>query len=148
MWIFDVAMNTWIRARSAWRTASHAAVDVLEPGARQAGDDRAPHGLGDRLDRVEVTVGRDREAGLDHVDPQPGELLRDLELLGDVEGDAGRLLAVSQCRVEDLHGFHVALPGAVGVRCANEKPSGQWHGGSSASTYVCSRLCKEEAQQR
>ena len=45
-------------------------------------------------------------------------------------------------------GFHVALPGAVGVRRAHEKPSGQGHGGSSASTYVCSRLCKDEALQR
>ena len=63
-------------------------------------------GLGDRLDRLEVAVGRDREAGLDHVDPEARELLGDLELLGDVERDAGRLLAVSQCRVEDQHPVH------------------------------------------
>ena len=95
------------------------AVDVLEPGAGQPRDDRAPDRLRDRLDGVEVAVGRDRETGLDHVDPQAGELLRDLELLGDVEGDARRLLAVSQCRVEDLHGFHVALPRA---RCRGKLP--------------------------
>ena len=83
------------------------AVDVLEPRAREAGDDRAPHRLGDRLDGLEVTVGGDREAGFDDVDPEAGELLGDLQLFGDVERDAGRLLAVSQCRVEDLHRVHV-----------------------------------------
>ena len=31
MWIFDVAMNTWMRARSACRTASHARSTSLKP---------------------------------------------------------------------------------------------------------------------
>src|SRR2546430_13653782 len=39
----------------------------------------------------------------DHVDPETSELVRDLELLAHVERDAGRLLAVPQGRVEDLH---------------------------------------------
>ena len=123
MWIFEVAMNTWMRGRSAWRTASHASIDVLEARAGEPGDDRAAHRLGDRLDGVEVAVGGDREPGLDHVDPEAGELFGDLQLFGDVERDAGRLLAVSQCRVEDLDRFHVALPGQSGFR-RNEKPPG------------------------
>ena len=102
MWIFEVAMNTWMRGRVGVPHGFPRAVDVLEAGARQPGDDRAAHRLGDRLDRLEVAVGRDREAGLDHVDAEARELLGDLELLGDVERDAGRLLAVSQGRVEDL----------------------------------------------
>ena len=62
MWIFDVAMNTWMRGLLGVPHRFPRAVDVLEAGARQAGDDRAAHGLGDRLDRFEVAVGRDREA--------------------------------------------------------------------------------------
>ena len=31
MWIFEVAMNTWMRGRSAWRTASHARSTSLKP---------------------------------------------------------------------------------------------------------------------
>ena len=77
--------------------------------------------LGDGLDRFEVALAGDREPGLDHVDPESRELVGDLELLAHVEGDAGRLLAVPQGRVEDLH--------MVGHRCSrflvysgNEKP--------------------------
>ena len=103
MWIGDVAMKTWMRGRSAWRTASHARSTSLNPVRESAGDDRAAHRLGDRLDGLEVAVTRDREAGLDDVDPEAGELLGDLELLADVERDARRLLAVSQRRVEDQH---------------------------------------------
>ena len=65
--------------------------------------------LGDGLDRFEVALAGDREPGLDHVDPESGQLLGDLELLAHVEGDAGRLLAVPQGGVEDLH--------MVGHRC-------------------------------
>src|SRR5436190_1941486 len=74
--------------------------------ARQPGDDRALHLTGDRLDRLEVARARDREARLDHVDAQPGQLLRDLELLLGVQRDARRLLAVAQRRVKDLYSVH------------------------------------------
>ena len=53
-------------------------------------------------DRLEVAGRGDREAGLDHVDAQPRELLGDLDLLGGVQRDPGRLLAVSQRGVEDV----------------------------------------------
>ena len=56
---------------------------------------------GDRLHRLEVALAGDREAGLDDVDPEARQLLGDLELLALVEGDARRLLAVAQRRVED-----------------------------------------------
>ena len=59
----------------------------------------------------------------DHVkifDTTLRELLGDLELLSHVEGDPGRLLAVSQGRVEDLHMLsHHAL---VSLVSGNEKP--------------------------
>ena len=66
----EVARKMWIRLRSAWRTASHARSTSLNAGAGQPGDDRAAHGLGDRLDRLEVAVAGDREPGLDDVDPE------------------------------------------------------------------------------
>jgi hypothetical protein len=69
--------------------------------ARQSGDDGSLHLAGDRLDRLEVARRGDREPGLDHVDAQPRELVRDLELLDRVQRDAGRLLAVAQRGVED-----------------------------------------------
>ena len=81
-------------------------IDVLEPGARQRSDDRAAHAPGDRLDRLEVAVAGDREPGLDDVDPEARQLLRDLELLARVERDARALLTVSQRRVEDQHAVH------------------------------------------
>ncbi len=103
MWIGDVAMKTWMRGRSACRTASHARSTSLNAVRESAGDGRAAHRLGDGLDRLEVALAGDREPGLDHVDPEARELLGDLELLADVERDARRLLAVAQGGVEDLH---------------------------------------------
>ena len=80
-------------------------VDVSDVRARQARDDRRRR-LGDlardALHRLEVARRGDREAGLDHVDAQARQLLGDLQLLGRVQRDARRLLAVAQRRVEDL----------------------------------------------
>ena len=76
-------------------------LDVRRVGAGQAGDDRAVHLAGDRAYRLEVTRRRDRKSSLDHVHAEPRELLGDLQLLGRVQRDARRLLAVSQRRVED-----------------------------------------------
>ena len=71
-------------------------------GPRQAGDARSLDLAGDRLDRLEVVRRGDREAGLDDVDAQLGELAGDLELLGPVQGRARRLFAVAQRRIEDV----------------------------------------------
>ena len=56
----------------------------------------------DRADAFEVAGRGGCEAGFDHVDAEPLELLRDLCLLFRPQGDARRLLAVSKGRVEDL----------------------------------------------
>src|SRR5213079_3133865 len=56
---------------------------------------------GHRPYRLEVALGGLREACLDHVDAEPGQLLGDLDLVLGVEVDARRLLAVPQGRVED-----------------------------------------------
>ena len=90
------------------------ALDVGRVGAGQAGDDRSMDLAGDRLHGLEVAGRGDREAGLDDVDAQARELVGDLELLGRVERDARRLLAVAQRRVEDQYSvgafrWHVVL---------------------------------------
>jgi hypothetical protein len=78
------------------------AVQVLVLGAAEGRDGRAVvDRLGDLADRLEVVVRRDREAALDDVDPQLRELLGERDLLGDVHGEAGRLLAVAQGRIKD-----------------------------------------------
>ena len=96
-----VLMNVWMRGTSGDLDGVPADPDVLLDGPRQAGDARALDLGRDRLDRLEVVGRGDREPGLDDVDAQPGELVRDLELLGPVQGSARRLFAVAQRRVED-----------------------------------------------
>ena len=78
----------WVRARP----------QITGPSTRRA---ISLHGL-------EVTGRGDREAGLDHVDPQARQLLGDLDLLGRVQRDPGRLLAVPQGRVEDVDAVGVS----------------------------------------
>ena len=90
-------------------------VDVGLVSAGEAADHRALDPAGDLLNRLEVPGRGDREAGLDHVDPKAAELLCDLDLLGGVEGDSRRLLAVPQGGVEDVD--------AVGVRCGSHRTS-------------------------
>jgi hypothetical protein len=82
-------------------------IDVLHRGAGEAADDRAVYLARDRLDRLEVAGRGDREAGLDDVGAETGELVRDLDLLVAVERDPWGLLAVAQRGVEDL--YSVAL---------------------------------------
>ena len=90
------------------------ALDVGRVRTREARDHRAVHLLGDPLYGLEVARRGDRESSLDHVDAEPRELLRDLQLLGGVERDARRLLAVSQGGVEDDDAIRVH--GAAPVR--------------------------------
>ena len=75
---------------------------VAVAAAGERGDrDPALRLLGDPADRLEVAGRGGREAGLDDVDLEPGELAGDLELLGGGQPGARRLLAVAQGRVED-----------------------------------------------
>ena len=69
-------------------------------------------------DAVEVARRRRREPCLDHIDAQPLEGQRDLDLLARAQRDARRLLAVSQGRIEDpdpAHSFRSSV-GAAEVR--------------------------------
>jgi hypothetical protein len=90
--------------------------------AGQAADDRALDLLGDRPHRLEVAGRGDREARLDDVDAQPRELLRDLELLGAVEADPRRLLAVAQGGVEEDDPLAVFRHVVVPFSCSSRVP--------------------------
>src|SRR5439155_14579025 len=68
-------------------------------GTREAPDLRAQAGPRDQLHRVPVVLRDAREAGLDPVDAEAVQELRDLELLLRVEDDADGLLAVAKRRV-------------------------------------------------
>jgi len=85
-------------------------VDVLLIAPREAADDghvavlpdgRVPDLDGDGAHGVEVVGGGGREAGLDDVDAEAGELAGHDELLGAGHGGAGGLLAVAERGVED-----------------------------------------------
>jgi hypothetical protein len=48
-----------------------------------------------------LALARHREAGLDHIDTQPGELARHFKFLARRHGRAGALLAVAERRVKN-----------------------------------------------
>jgi len=79
-----------------------ARVEVLTARAAERRDSCAPGNRGHGADPFEVAGGGRCKARLDHVDPEPLELLRDLHLLLRPQRDARRLLAVSKRRVENL----------------------------------------------
>ena len=79
-----------------------AAPDVLLRAAGEAADLDAVAGLsGDGLDGVEVALAGGGEARLDDVDAEDFELVSDAELLAEVHGAAGGLLAVAKRGVEE-----------------------------------------------
>ncbi len=79
--------------------------NVIAAGARQAADHRRilplAQGLRDRFHRIEIAGRGDREAGFQHIHAQFRERLRHADLLVDVHGKSGRLLAVAQRGIED-----------------------------------------------
>ena len=87
--------------------------------ARQAGDDRAADLLRNAADRLGVGRRGDREARLDDVHAEQIELTGQQQLLGHPEREPGRLLAVTQRRVEDSN-----LLGHVGVLPPRDRPIG------------------------
>ena len=97
-------MNTWRCGRSATRSASTARCG--SPSRQRARPATATPFVSWAIavDRLPVAGRGGREAGLDDVHVEPHELARDLQLLGDGERRAGRLLAVTQRGVEDADG--------------------------------------------
>ena len=149
MWMSEVDRNVWIRGRSLSRDRLPRTIDVGGVGAGQAADDRAVDLAGDRPHGLEVARRGDREAGLDDVHAEARELLGDLELLGRVERDARRLLAVAQRRVEQqdavrvfgYQGHVVASPFSVGSCTAT---SSGWFAASGGRHALLIPLAGEE----
>ena len=77
------------------------AFDIHGAGAGEAADNRSLDHLGDLVDRLEIALGGDRETGFDDIDAHRFEQLGNTQLLIQVHGRAGRLLAVAQRGVED-----------------------------------------------
>ena len=98
-------------------------VAVLAAGERGDGD--ALRLLGDPADRLEVAGRGGREAGLDDVHLEARELPGDLELLGDGEAGAGRLLAVAQGGVEDADAARRVRRGRRWVSSSSRAPLGR-----------------------
>ena len=106
-------MNVWIRGRAASLTAFQAAsmsATCVRASPAMTGPSTVREIV---LHRLEVARRGDREAGLDHVDAEPRELLGDLQLLLRVQRDPGRLLAVAQRRVEDQYSVGIVRLGHV-----------------------------------
>ena len=84
-------------------------LDILIYAAGQRADGRAADGIRDGCDGCGVAGRSCGKAGLDNIDLECFELLCNLDLLVEVHGAAGRLLAVTQGRVKNLnrstHGF-------------------------------------------
>src|SRR5258708_1419812 len=88
-----------------------ARIDVAHVRASETTDGDArcrPNLARDVCNRFELAWRRRGEPRLDDVHSKEGELLRHLQLLPQMHGAAGSLLAIPQCRVEDsnsiLHG--------------------------------------------
>ena len=97
-------------------------VDVTLVTAGEAADDGTGDLPRDLADRLEVAGAGGREAGLDDVDPEIGQRVRDLDLLRDGHRRAGRLLAVTEGRIEDDDAgggsvAHGALPFRANCSC-------------------------------
>ncbi len=86
-------------------------LDVVGPDPAETADRGSADLGGDLLHRGEVAGGGDREPGLDHVDAEAGELVRDLQLLGARQRRARRLLTIPQRGIEDRDSIgHVLSP--------------------------------------
>src|SRR5690606_34258827 len=105
-----------------------AAVDVLEMGAGETGNDGVLRPARYLEHRLEIAFGRDRETGFDHVDAHLDEDVGNLEFLLEGHCRARTLLAVAQRGIENYDalgagggGRHRILPsgiapGRAGVR--------------------------------
>ena len=81
---------------------SRRGVDVRRARAAERSDGDVLRRVRDGAHAFEVAGRGGREAGLDHVDAEPLELLADLHLLVRPQGDSRRLLAVPKRRVENV----------------------------------------------
>src|SRR5712691_860813 len=84
-------------------------VDIDRHGASETGDGHAADFRRDLLHGFEIAFGCDRESGFDDVHLQPLELPCHFQLLFHVHAEAGSLLPVSECCIENCDSVHHAL---------------------------------------
>ena len=84
-------------------------VDILVAGAAQTGDLGSLDLLGHQLDRLEIAIGSDGKAGLDHVHVHLLELFCHPQFFFDIHAVAGGLLAVPQRGVKNPDELPVIL---------------------------------------
>src|ERR687896_1230787 len=75
-------------------------VDVVWIDTRKPRDDRSLHSLGDRPNGLGLPFRCDWKTGFDDIDSEARDVLGDLDLLLEVETNAGGLFPVPQRRVE------------------------------------------------
>ena len=83
-------------------------LDVLGHTAGQTGDDGALNLSRYCLHGFKIAVTDDRKPCLDNIDLQSGKLAGNLQLLAQVHGSSGALLAIAQCRIKNQYsvGIH------------------------------------------
>ena len=102
-WMSLVAMKVWMRGRRACVERGGGAFHVERAAARQRGHLRPRELAADGGHGFEIAFGGDREAGLQDVHAQIHQLAGHAQLLGNGHAAAGRLLAVTQSRIEDVY---------------------------------------------
>src|SRR2546426_9822896 len=82
-------------------------IDVLGHAPRKPANDPALDFFGNAVHRGEIALADDGESSLDDIHLQAGELAGHFELLAQVHGGAGTLLAIAERGVEDDDFFSV-----------------------------------------
>ena len=99
----EVNLRSGVEDRHALRAAGFGFVDA-RAGGDAVGDDLRPQPKrGDALDRRRHVVRDGRVTRFDHVHADAVEHLRDVDFLVHRKVDVGRLLAFSQCRIQNLN---------------------------------------------
>ena len=81
-------------------------VDIFDHASRQATNYRSTHRRRDGLDRFKIALGTNREPRFDDIDAHRFEMPGDFDFFQERERRAGRLLTITQRRIENLDGIH------------------------------------------
>src|SRR4029450_9200452 len=88
-------------------------VDVFRTRPGKAADRRTLDLLRDTPDRFKIAGRTVREAGLDDIDAEPGQLFCDHDFFFNIHARARRLLSIPQRCIEDSdHARHMVTPSA------------------------------------
>ena len=121
-------MKVWMRPLRRRLNGPGRLLEILAVTARQARDHGTTNLGGNAANRFGVGRGRDREPGLDDVHAKQIELTGQQELFRHPERESGRLLAVTQRRVENsnLLGHAEVLPPRAAAQVEGIGPGWIW----------------------